>query len=81
MSKVKVNSQERESAGLKGTELNMLPIFIKGIVHPKNLNSVIIYSLSCCTEPVLIFILVLNTKEDILENVGNQTVAGPHWLW
>ncbi len=22
-------------AGLKGTELNMLPVFIKGIVHPK----------------------------------------------
>ncbi len=44
---------------------------------PKNLNSVIIYSLSCCTKPVFIFILVLNTQ-DILENVGNQTVAGPH---
>jgi len=23
---------------------------------------------------------VLNTKEDILKNVANQTVAGPHWL-
>ncbi len=23
---------------------------------------------------------MLNTKEDILKNVGNQTVAGPHWL-
>ncbi len=29
---------------------------------------------------VLIFILVLNTKEDILKNVGNQTVAGSQWL-
>ncbi len=26
------------------------------------------------------FFLVLNTK-GILKNVGNQTVAGPHWLW
>ncbi len=25
--------------------------------------------------------LELNTKEDILDNLGNQTVAGPHWLW
>ncbi len=61
----------------KGTELNMLPIVIKGIVHPE----IIILSLFtplCCTKPVLIFVLVLNTKEDILKNVGNQTVAGPH---
>ncbi len=62
---------------LKGTELNMLPIIIKGIVHPK-INIVIIYSLSCCTKSVLIFIIVLNTKEDILKNVSNQTGAGPH---
>ncbi len=27
------------------------------------------------------FFFVLNTKEDILKNVGNQTAAGPHWLW
>ncbi len=25
------------------------------------------------------FFLLLNTKEDILKNVGNQTVAGPNW--
>jgi len=25
------------------------------------------------------FFLLLNTKEDILKNVGNQTVNGPHW--
>ncbi len=55
-------------AGLKETELNMMPIFIKGILHQK-CNSIIIYSL---------FILVLNTKEDILKTVGNQTVACPH---
>ncbi len=27
------------------------------------------------------FFLVLNTKEDILKNVGNQKFAGPHWIW
>ena len=26
------------------------------------------------------FFLLLNTKEDILKNVSNQTVDGPHWL-
>ncbi len=26
------------------------------------------------------FFLLLNTKEDILENVGNQTGDGTHWL-
>ncbi len=77
-------------AALKGTELNMLPIVIKGIVHPKMLI-VIIYSLSCCTKPVLIFILVLNTKEDILKNgvtkqllvptyfESRKTIYGSHW--
>ncbi len=63
-------------AALKGTELNMQPTVIKGIVHPK-IEFVIIYSLTCCPKPVLNFFHVLNTKEDILKNVGNQTVAGP----
>ncbi len=26
------------------------------------------------------FFLLLNTEEDILKNVGNQTVDGSHWL-
>ncbi len=35
MSKMKVNSRDKRiRAGLKGTELNMLPTVIKGIVHP-----------------------------------------------
>ncbi len=25
--------------------------------------------------------LLLNTKEDILKNVDNRTVVGPHWLY
>ncbi len=26
------------------------------------------------------FFLMLNIKEDILKNAGNQTVDSPHWL-
>ncbi len=26
------------------------------------------------------FFLMLNIKEDILKNAGNQTVDGPYWL-
>ncbi len=51
-------------AALKGTVLNMQPTVIKGIVHKKNLTRIN-------------FFLVLDTKEDNLKNVGNQTVAGP----
>ncbi len=29
------------------------------------------------SQTCIIFFLVLNTEEDILKNVGNQTVAGP----
>ncbi len=63
-------------AGLKGTELNMLPAVIKGIVHTKILFlSLFTHMLSqTCTN----LFLVLNRKEDILENLRNQTVAGPH---
>jgi len=45
----------------------------------------IIYILSSFTHPQVVsnltwmnFILLLNTKDDILKNVGNQTVYGPH---
>ncbi len=44
---------------------------------PKNVNSVLIYSLSC-TKPVYIFYPGAEYKEDILKNVGYQTVGGPH---
>jgi len=27
----------------------------------------------------MIFFLLLNTKEDILKNMGNRTVDGPNW--
>jgi len=27
------------------------------------------------------FFLLLNTKEDVLKNVSNQTLQGPHWLF
>ncbi len=55
----------------------MLPIFIKGIVHPKMFILSLFTRCHVVPNP-LICILVLNTKEDILKNVGNQTVAGPH---
>ncbi len=29
----------------------------------------------------MIFFQLLNTKADILKNVGNQTVDSSHWLW
>ncbi len=48
---------------------------------PKNENVFIIYSPSSCSKPVWgFFFHLFNTKEDILKNVGNQTVAGNHWL-
>ncbi len=44
---------------------------------PKNENSVIIYYFS---QTYMNFCLLLNIKEDILKNVGNQTADGSHWL-
>ncbi len=41
-----------------------------------NLNEFLLLNIKIILKNVLIFILVLNTKEDILKNVGNQTVAG-----
>ncbi len=46
---------------------------------PKNENSVIIY-LHKLFQTCMSFFLLLSTKEDILKNVGNQTVDGIHWL-
>ncbi len=68
--------EERVRKSLKGTELNMQPTVIKGIVQPKILFlSLFTHMLS---QTCINFFLVLNTKEGILKNVGNQTVAGPH---
>ncbi len=57
-------------AALKGTELNMQPTVIKGIVHPK-ITFLSLFTHSRCARLVYIFVLVLNTKEDILKNVEN----------
>ncbi len=78
MYKMKVNSRDKRiRAGLKGTEINMLPTVIKGMVHPK----IVFLSLYLLTHTLshtcINFFLVLNTKY-ILKNVENQTVAGPH---
>ncbi len=40
----------------------------------------IMYSPSCRSKPVRVSFLLLNIKEDILKNAGNQTVDGPHCL-
>ncbi len=42
-----------------------------------NLNEFLLLKIKIILKNVLIFILVLNTKEDILKNVGNQTIYGP----
>ncbi len=39
---------------------------------------VIIYSPSCCSKPVFI---MLNMKEDMLRNAGNQTFDAPHNIY
>ncbi len=63
-------------AGFKWTVLNMLLTVIKGIVHHKIVFlSLFTYMFS---QTCIHFYLQLNTKEDILYNLGNQTVAGPH---
>ncbi len=54
--------------------LNMQPTLIKGIVHPK----IVFLSLFTLSQTCIRFFLVLNTKDDILKDVGKQTVAGPH---
>ncbi len=50
-------------AALKGTVLNMQPTVVKGIVSPYNFISVIIYSLTCCPKPVLIYFLWRTQKK------------------
>ncbi len=55
---------------------------LKVIVHPKNENCHPLLTLKLFHTWVSLFLL-LNTKEDILKNVGNQA-AGSHWqfaLW
>jgi len=46
------------------------------LVRPKNENLSSFKLFQTCMS----FFLLLNTKEDILKNVSNQTVDGPHWL-
>ncbi len=54
---------------------SIFQVFLKGIVQPK-MNILSSFTLKTCMS----FFLVLNTKEDILKNVGNEAVAGSHWL-
>ncbi len=50
-------------------------IVSRGVVHP-NMNI-----LSSMFQTWMSFFLLMNTKEDMLKNVGNQTVDGSHWHW
>ncbi len=49
---------------------------VKGIVDPKNHHLLSLKLFQSCMN---VFVL-LNTKEDILKNVGNRAVLGHHWL-
>jgi len=51
---------------------------IKEIVHPK-LKLCNLFTLKLF-QTCMDFFLLLNTKEDTLKNMGNQTVDGPHCL-
>ncbi len=62
-------------AALKGTKLNMQPTVIKGIVHLTILFHYLLTDM--LSQTCINLFLVVNTKEDISKNVGNQTVAGP----
>ncbi len=61
---------------LKGTELNMLPTVIKGIVHPKMFMS--LFTHSHVVPNLYSFLSCAEHKRRYFEECGNQTVAGPH---
>ncbi len=54
-----------------------LQFVLKGVVHPKKLNSIVIYSPATCSKPVWVssFCLFATQQVDIFKNVGNQTAA------
>ncbi len=58
-------------AALKGTVLNMQPTVIKGIVHPTILFLSLLLT-DMLSQTCINLFLVVNTKEDISKNVGNQ---------
>ncbi len=49
----------------------------KGVVHPK---MKILSSFTLFQTGMNFFLILNNTREDILENMFNQTVDGSHWL-
>ncbi len=57
-----------------------LLVLLKRETSPKNYTSVVILLSSKLFQTCVTFFLLLSTKEDILKNVGNQTVDGSHWL-
>jgi len=63
-------------------KMTQIKYFLQGITK---LNIIWSYFLFChhlltlkLSQTCLNFSLLLNTKDDILKNVGNQTVDGPH---
>jgi len=57
--------------------INMQSLVLKGIVEPKIKFCHYLFTEMLFQTCINLF-LVLNTKEYILKNVGNQTVAGPY---
>jgi len=45
----------------------------------KNYHISIIYSFGSCSKPVWIYYFCWTQKKDILNDVCNRTVDGPHW--
>jgi len=58
---------------------NLAISFLKGIVHPKWKCWHHLLTLKWF-QTCMSFFLLLNTKENILKNVGNRTVDCNHWL-
>ncbi len=57
--------------------LENFSVGVKGIVHQK--IKILLFTQPQVV-PNLSFFLLLNTKEDILKNVSDQTVDSNHWL-
>lgn len=55
----------------QSTRATLTPSFIKSIVHPKNTNSIFIYSPFNCFQALWVHFFCWTLKEDNLKNVGN----------
>ncbi len=68
------------------TEQLMIPIDFHSVFSPYNASQWVPSALRLSTflkiyfKECMKFFIQLNTKEDILKNVGNRTVDDSHWL-